>query len=176
MRRLLVPLLFVTAAPLAAQSTTVIVVRHAERADTTRDPGLSAAGEARAAALAEALRQAGVTHIVTTQFRRTQLTAAPLAQALGLTPAIIETQRDIRAHAQAIAAHARQLPAGSTVLVVGHSNTINLVAEMLGGPAMASLCDSDYDSMFTLVLKPSGAPLIRARFGQPDNDPPECAR
>lgn len=173
MRTLL--LLLGLAGALEAQ-TTVIIVRHAERADTTRDPGLSPAGEARAAALAEALRNAGVTHVVTTQYRRTQLTAAPLAQARNITPAIIQAARDVPAHAREIAGHVRALPEGSTVLVVGHSNTINQVVQMLGGPVIASLCDTDYDTMFTLVLKPNWAPVIRARFGAPDNDPPECAR
>lgn len=76
MIRFLLPL-FVLAAPLAAQPSLVILVRHAER-DTAppRDPVLTAAGTARAKALHQALAAAGVGSVITTQLQRTQLTAS----------------------------------------------------------------------------------------------------
>ncbi|HEU4584483.1 MAG TPA: histidine phosphatase family protein, partial [Gemmatimonadaceae bacterium] len=65
-------------------STTVIVVRHAEKAvGQGDDPHLSAAGEARARALARALEDAGVTAVITTQWIRTAETARPAARAAG---------------------------------------------------------------------------------------------
>ncbi len=52
--------------------TTVIVVRHAERAAVEgQDPPLSEAGEQRARALIEAVGDAGVRAIYATQFQRT---------------------------------------------------------------------------------------------------------
>jgi hypothetical protein len=63
--------------PLLAQSpaTTVILVRHAEKADEPgADPALSAAGEARARALADALRDVKVAAVLTTPYRRTNAT------------------------------------------------------------------------------------------------------
>ena len=72
-----------TAAPYAAAQQAVIVVRHAEKADQTPDSALSAKGQARARALADLLRGAGVTHVITSEFLRTRQTAAPLATALG---------------------------------------------------------------------------------------------
>src|SRR5215212_4122138 len=63
----------------------VIVVRHAEKADQSPDTALSAKGRARAKALADLLRGAGVTHIITSEFVRTRDTAAPLAALLGLS-------------------------------------------------------------------------------------------
>ena len=79
------------APPPAAAQHTVFLVRHAERADTTpgaarrwpTDPDLSDAGRARAESLAAALKDAKITAIYTTEFKRTQQTAAPLAKALG---------------------------------------------------------------------------------------------
>src|SRR5688572_14937113 len=69
-----------------AAATTVLLVRHAEKAaQPADDPPLTAEGEARAQALVQVARDAGVTAIVTTQFQRTRLTGAPLAQALGIT-------------------------------------------------------------------------------------------
>ena len=64
---------------------TVIAVRHAEKgADDPRDPGLTEEGARRAAALAKLLSHAGVTHIYSTGYRRTQATVEPLATRLEL--------------------------------------------------------------------------------------------
>src|SRR5215213_4822262 len=74
-----------TAASSASAQQAVIVVRHAEKVDQAADAALSAKGRARAKALADLLRGAGVTHIITSEFVRTRETAAPLATRLGLT-------------------------------------------------------------------------------------------
>ena len=87
------------AAPAAAQHT-VFLIRHAERADTSpgtsptmaADPDLSEAGRARAESLAKALKDAHITAIYATEFKRTQQTAAPLAKALGLTVKIVRSK------------------------------------------------------------------------------------
>jgi broad specificity phosphatase PhoE len=62
----------------ATAQSTIFVVRHAEKADATKDPDLSEAGRARAEALAKALRDAKIAAIYATEFKRTQQTAAPL--------------------------------------------------------------------------------------------------
>ncbi|HEY0438923.1 MAG TPA: histidine phosphatase family protein, partial [Xanthobacteraceae bacterium] len=68
---------------------TLILVRHADTAPQPDRP-LSEAGLKRAQDLAAALRNAGVTAIITTQLRRTRETAQPLAAALGLVPEVIQ--------------------------------------------------------------------------------------
>jgi len=88
MQRLLAAILAVVigVAPLAAQSTkqtTVVLVRHAEKAPAPADdPPLTAAGEARARDLWTAVHDAGVDAVITTQFVRTRATAQPTATAL----------------------------------------------------------------------------------------------
>lgn len=134
--------------PAIAMPDLVILVRHAERAtEPAGDPGLTPAGERRAQALAQALAGLRVNAIVTTQFRRTRDTAAPLAQALGLQPVVVDAKAG---HAQAVA-DAVRAQAGA-VLVVGHSNTIPAVLAALGGPKLAELCETSFHHAFLLHM------------------------
>lgn len=151
----------------------VIVVRHGEKAATPKEnPPLSAAGEARARALAEALRDAGVTAIVTTQQQRTRQTAAPLAAALHLRPVSVPTSPDARRHAREVAAAASR--AGGTVLVVDHQLTMPLIMQALGGPVVPTVCDVEFSNLYVLVpAAPGRMRLIRGHYGAPD--PPHGA-
>ena len=67
----------------AAAPATIIVVRHAEKVDDSRDPALSEAGAKRAEALAEMLEHAGLDAVYASQYQRTRLTAMPAAEAAG---------------------------------------------------------------------------------------------
>jgi broad specificity phosphatase PhoE len=104
--------------------------------------------------------------IITTQFRRTAETAAPLAGSLGITPVVVSTQGgDAAKHIADVAAAVRQ-HTGKTVLVVGHSNTIPKIVGALGGPKLADLCEPEYDNVFTMVIDAEGGVrTVRARFG-----------
>ena len=157
-----------------AQPSTVIIVRHAEKTATPGpDPALNEAGVERARALAVAIDGARVGSVITTQFKRTRETAAPLVAARGLEPVTVPATRDMAAHIKAVADVVRAQPAGETVLVVGHSNTVPAIINALGGPDMAELCESDYDNLFILQFDSGTSPrLIRARFGEPDGAPP----
>lgn len=159
-------LTLVAAAPAApAPATVVIVVRHAERAPGSGDVPISEAGQARARALAEIGKVAGVQVIITTQFQRTKQTAAPLADALGIAMATVATQADVAQHVADVAAAVKQ-HAGKTVVVVGHSNTVPAIVAALGGPKLADLCDTEYDNLFTIVLDAEGGVrTVRGKFG-----------
>lgn len=151
------------APPVAA--TVVLLVRHAERAPGSGDVPLSEAGQARARALAEVGKVAGVQVIITTQFQRTKQTAGPLADALGLTMVTVPTGLDVAKHMGDVAAAVKQHP-GKTVLVVGHSNTIPGIVTALGGPRLADLCETEYDNLFTVILDAEGgARTVRSKFG-----------
>ena len=66
----------------------IYIVRHAERASDEPLSPLSAEGHARAARLADILRDAGITAVFVTEYERTAQTAQPTAARLGLTPAV----------------------------------------------------------------------------------------
>ncbi len=149
---------------LAAQNTTVILVRHAEKAATPADdPPLTPEGEARARALWEAVKDAGVNAVITTQLVRTKATAQPTASALGLTPQIINASG--ATHPQDVAAAIKK-HAGHTVLVVGHSNTVPSIIEALGAKKPPAICDPEYDNLYIVTLAPDGkAGVVRSKFG-----------
>lgn len=148
----------------------VVLVRHAEKAaEPGSDPELSEAGKARARALASALEDADIDAIVTTQFKRTRDTAAPVAKVRGLTPIVVPAGGNTAEHAGRVARAVRALPAGSVILVVGHSNTVPAIISALGGPEIPELCESEYAGLFVVVAGGGGpARLIRSRYGAPD--------
>ena len=135
---------FVSAA--AAQSI-VFVVRHAEKGESSsNDPGLSDAGRARAESLANMLKDAGVTSIYATEFRRTQETAAPLARIIGVQVVALSGKSTAD-----LVTKLRQLHDGNA-LVVGHSNTIPMLMKALGIDTPISITDADYDNLFVVTL------------------------
>jgi phosphohistidine phosphatase SixA len=181
MRRLLLVFFAFTVSPVpvaaADHPQIVVLVRHAEKADAPPgDVALSVTGQARAEELSIALAEAGLDTIVTTQFRRTRDTAALLTRGLKLTPVIVQAGDDTASHARAVAAAVRA--GGSSVLVVGHSNTVPAIIAALGGPAMEELCDSEYSNLFTLALTPGQpARLVHSHYGAPDPPPAaDCDR
>jgi broad specificity phosphatase PhoE len=152
-----------------AQASTVIIVRHAEKAGETGDVDLSEAGHRRAEALRETMRHYSVQGVFTSEFKRTRQTAEPTATANGLTPTAVPVRGGVPAQASATVAAVRALPVGSTALVVGHSNTVTKIIAAFGGPTLPDLCDREYATLFLLELK-EGAPakLLRVSYGTPD--------
>jgi phosphohistidine phosphatase SixA len=156
-------------APVTA-ATTVVVVRHAEKStDDPRDPSLSTAGQDRARALNALLRNAGVTDIYTTQYKRTRQTAEPFAQQFGIT--IVErpiTAANSATYARDLAQEIFTRSAGKGVLVVGHSNTVPDIVKALSGSTVPEIADPEYDHVFVVVIPPSGSPrLMQLGFGHP---------
>lgn len=156
-------LLLLASVGLSAAEPVVILVRHAERADAgaaakmmATDPELSAAGHARAETLARLLTKAGITAIYTTEYRRTQQTAAPLARTLKVEPTIVPASesddllRAIRA-------------ARGAVLLVGHSNTVPELIAGLGVKEAVTIADDEFDGLF-VVFRGSEPALLRLRY------------
>lgn len=143
--------------------TTVILVRHAEKAGPEGDVPLSDAGVARARELARVLSGAGVTAIVSTPYRRNRETAEPLARLLGLEPVITVTGES---YARDVAALIREKHRGGTVVVIGHSNTTPNLLRHLGIADPPGIADSQYDDLFICTIVDGLAPkLTSLRYG-----------
>ena len=162
--------------PVAVVARTVYLVRHAEKAaQPAADPPLTPAGSARAQALVLALADADVRSVITTHLARTMDTGRPLAERFGITPQVVRVAGAARDHAKAVADLVRSQPPGA-VLVVGHSNTVPLIIEALGGPKLPDICDAAYANLFVVQLAADGkATLLRAEFGPRSGSDAECA-
>lgn len=136
-------------------TTTVIVVRHAEKQfGTIDDPPLAQEGEERAQALAKLVghRQFGaIAAVFSTETRRAQATALPVATRLGRTT--IVTNADVDALVRRIKSEFH----GKTVLVVGHSNTVpEIVSRLSGRKDIPAMGDNEYGTIYIVSVPDLG--------------------
>jgi broad specificity phosphatase PhoE len=160
-KRAAVPLLLVllAALPVRAQEA-IYIVRHAEREDQSADAALSTDGIGRSYKLRDALRDAGITRIFTSELRRTIDTAAPLAAAIKVTP-----QQVPSGDTAALAARIGASEARDRVLVVGHSNTVPALLAALHAEPSIAIRDDEYDNLFIVVPQKDGRPvLLRLKY------------
>jgi broad specificity phosphatase PhoE len=161
----LVVVLAICAYRSVSTTTTVVVVRHAEKAlGTIDDPPLSPEGEQRSERLALIFgERAGAGHldaIYVTDTRRTQQSAAPLAARLHLVPIVLRA-----ADISAIAGRLLQEHRGGAVLFVGHGNTLPQLVRELSGKEIDPIPDEDYGEIYVLSVPRFGkASLVRLKY------------
>ncbi|HEY8521175.1 MAG TPA: phosphoglycerate mutase family protein [Gammaproteobacteria bacterium] len=138
--------------------TTVILVRHAETdaammaAGASGDPPLNARGRLRAEALANFLEDVdvvrGLDAIYATEALRTQQTAAPIAQRLGLEVQIADQ------HAvEEFARHVRREHREEIVLVVSHSDVIGeIIDELHGHQNVPPIEPDEFDNVYIVTV------------------------
>jgi 2,3-bisphosphoglycerate-dependent phosphoglycerate mutase len=144
-----------------ANSTVVIVIRHAEKESVSvPDPPLSEAGQARAALL---VRMFGETQgagrldaIYTTSALRNQMTAAPLAARLGIVP-IVASGDDPKRLAHRIVRE----NSGKRVMVIGHTNTVpDIVAALSGRSDIPQMGEKEFGTMYIVTVPRVGHPNV----------------
>ena len=156
------------AAPVAGAApdttlSTVILVRHAEKNEHPPggDAGLNTKGLLRARELARVLSGAGVRAVYASQFGRAQLTAAPLAHAIGDSVRVYDAN-----HLDDLARRVHAEGRGGTVVIVGHGDTIGPTIEALTGTALGVNEPAPYDGMWILTLRGTESfRLVRLRYG-----------
>lgn len=151
---------------------TVYIVRHAEKAPVpagatgmmASDPPLSEAGMARALALRDRLKPEHIRYIFSTNFKRTLSTAAPLSEAMGNIPVSIYSSKPDSL--DAFISKIRGIRKGN-ILLVGHSNTIDDLANKLSGKKAVpgDLKDSQYDNLYRLKRKGSAYTFFNDKYG-----------
>lgn len=144
--------------------TRLILIRHGERNEPTPandDPHLSPAGLSRARTLVHVLAQARIAVIYRSRFLRTREMAKPLATRLGIEP--VEANEAVELKNHILANHS-----GKTVLVIGHSNTVPELINLLGNQNLQEIPDDEFDNMFIVtILGPDKVAVIRLKYGEP---------
>jgi broad specificity phosphatase PhoE len=150
----------VCAQPASAQEA-IYIVRHAERASDDTQSLLSAEGHARAARLADLLRDAGVTAVFVSEYERTAQTVQPTAARAGLTPTVHKAD-----DTPGLVAAVRALGPKARVLVAGHSDTVPAILAALGYATPVTIAKGEFDNLFVVVPGPASTPplVLRLRY------------
>lgn len=157
---LLVTTVWLVYAYMYSPVTTVILVRHAERLNDTDTSSISAAGWERAAALALAVRDAGVRHVFVTEKGRTLQTATPALERLGLTP------RTIPAHQTGQLRDSIRALAGEVILVVAHANTVPAILQSLDVHDPVDIPRGVFDDLLILTVTPFRSAVAKLKYGR----------
>lgn len=147
----------------------VFALRHADRQSENVD-ALSAAGKVRARLLARMLAQSGVKNAYCSDARRTRETIAPLEALLGAQLTVEEVPvvgGDVDGHAQAVVTALNKLPAGTTAIVAGHSNTIDRIIKALTNETIAPIGPNEFDKLFVLSIPAGGPSVTLLKYGEP---------
>jgi phosphohistidine phosphatase SixA len=158
----------------ASCSTTIYLVRHAEKAagidpetmQTIKDPPLTFEGQERALALKQLLSGKNIKHIYSTNTLRTISTAKPLKELFLNVPLQLYSPKPDSA--EFFIQQLKSITKGNT-LVVGHSNTVDDIANSLCGSTVVpgDLKDNEYDNIFIIKKKGGKYTFKREKYGAP---------
>ncbi|MEW6991785.1 histidine phosphatase family protein [Colwelliaceae bacterium 6441] len=135
---------------------TLYLVRHAEKLSDQKNPSLTACGIKRAEQLAVMLEQANIKQIYSTNYLRTQQTAAPLARQLHL-PVSDYSPRDLKLFAEKI------IKTKQNALIVGHSNTTPQLAALITGKNVKSITEKEYQMLYQIHFSHENVQLTRLK-------------
>ena len=147
-------------------STTILILRHAEKASDADDSPLAEAGIQRAQALVRVAEGAGVSAIYSSQFKRNLDTAKPLSDRLGIpvtqVPVNLTSPSE---YGKMLAKEIVEKHSGQVIVVVGHSNTIASTIEELAGREYP-IESVEYSDIYIVTIPPSGeGGVIKVQYG-----------
>lgn len=134
---------------LSAQTKTIVLVRHAEKADaTSQDPELSEAGKQRAEWLTQVGGQYKPGAFYSTNFKRTRDTLAPLAAKRKKTVEIYDARKP------SDLVDAIMKSKYKRHIVAGHSNSVPGLANFIAKKdVFKNLDESEYGVMWVIKIK-----------------------
>lgn len=134
----------------------IYIVRHGEKVSPSGDVALSGAGLERAEALKDSLKDKKIAQVYSTNYKRTQQTAAPTAMQFGKD---ITTYNNGDSLLQALV----KQPKGN-VLITGHSNTVPQMIRAVGLTLSfeGNIPDNQYDNLFIITVKKGKQPTLQA--------------
>ncbi|MCQ1569150.1 histidine phosphatase family protein [Neorhizobium galegae] len=162
-RSLVLALSVLTSLPASGSSqdatTTIYIVRHAEKRDGSADPGLTEKGRKRAEELSHIMQDASLTAIFVSKRVRTQETAQPTADATHIEPKQADSW-------ETIVKDILNNHTGGHVLVVAHSETVDNIATGLGAAGVPELNARQYDRLFIVHRLGDKAHVHGLRYGE----------
>ena len=148
----------------------VFLLRHADR--TTANDDINDDGVRRAKLLARMLSESSVSVAFRSSTRRAEKTLEPLKEKLGGALQITAIEKndaepgDI--HAKRVVDAVRAVSANTTVVVVGHSETLSPTITRLGGGAIDTIQGHEFDKLFVLfIAADESTKLLKLRYGAP---------
>jgi 2,3-bisphosphoglycerate-dependent phosphoglycerate mutase len=144
--------------------TTVLLVRHAEKGVyPPDDPPLTPEGETRAQILVHVVESADIKGIFATQLLRTQQTVGPLAANLDLIVNIVNKD-----NTEELVNQIKSNYRGKVVIVAGHSDTVPVIVEELGGDPNSAIVGNVYDNLFVITVFRYRKPkVLNLKYGNP---------
>lgn len=132
-------------------AVTFLVVRHAEKADSSSDPDLSEDGMNRARKLAETLKYTDIDALFSTPYKRTRQTLGVLGEQNGLSITDYDPRRPN------VLLDSLKVQTGKTFVIAGHSNTApHIVNYLIGENRYTDLEDHMYDHLWIVHLHADG--------------------
>ena len=132
---------------IAQTETTIYLIRHAEKADSSANTELSAAGKKRANDWANYFQLLTIDSIYSTQYIRTQSTGLPTAisqkkEIIIYNPNELDLKKIIAENA------------GKTILIIGHSNTIpKHINQLLGEEKYPEIPETEFGNLYCIKEK-----------------------
>lgn len=145
-KRLLLLLFSIISMVALGQTTTVYLIRHAEKMDNSKNPELSAAGLNRAQHWNTILGQVPLKAIYSTDYLRTMQTAKPIALNKNLPiikydPKTIDIEKLKNEHR------------GQAILIVGHSNsTPDLANRIINDNVYLPIDEAVFGNLYIIVV------------------------
>ena len=133
----------------SAQDKTIILVRHAEKADaTSQDPALSAEGKQRAERLIKTIGKFKPGAFYSTNFKRTRDTLAPFAAKRGKTVEVYDPRKASDLVDSIMKSKIKRH------IVAGHSNSVPGLANMIAKKDIfKNLDESEYGVIWIIRIK-----------------------
>ena len=129
-----------------AKTTTIYLIRHAEKADNSKDTNLSEMGLMRASHWDDVFSAIQFDAIYSTNYNRTLQTAAPTALKQKVTVTIYDPK-------EMNFGKIKKEHSGQTILIVGHSNTIpDLVNKITGENVYPNIEETTFGNLYIVTV------------------------
>lgn len=136
-----------------AQSKTIVLVRHAEKAgenamDKTGDPDLSPEGQARARRLLDLVKKYKPHEIYATAYKRVRLTVQPVAEYRHKQIQTYDPLRQAELIDHILKSRAEHF------LIAGHSNTVpQLINALMGKEVFVKMPETEYGVIYVVKIR-----------------------